>query len=278
MRVLVVGESWVSLAFHVKGFNAFQTATYSRGGDELLEALRGVADVDYLPNERVPRDMPSRWEELAHYDAIVLSDVGADSLLLHPDTWIEGKRTPNRLRELKRYVAAGGRLVMAGGYYSFQGIGGAARYRGSPVEEVLPVALDVGDDRLEEPAGLDVTVELKDNPLVEGLSNVEWPYLLGLNRVQLKPGVQMVARCGSWPLLVAGKYGRGVGIAWMSDVGPHWCPKAFVEWPGYAKLWQNLVRARLETWGGDGVVDRSSDVVGATAYFAVPKEDDRPVE
>ncbi|RUX57194.1 cytoplasmic protein, partial [Mesorhizobium sp. M7A.F.Ca.CA.002.09.1.1] len=26
------------------------------------------------------------------------------------------------------------------------------------------------------------------------------------------------------------------------DIGPHWLPHSFVEWPGYARLWTNVLR------------------------------------
>ena len=94
-----------------------------------------------------------RMEALSDYDAIVLSDIGANTLLLHPDTWIHSKTTPNRLRLLRDYVRDGGGLLMFGGYYSFQGINGGARYHKTPVEEVLPVTCLSVDDRVEVPEG-----------------------------------------------------------------------------------------------------------------------------
>ena len=43
--------------------------------------------------------------------------------------------------------------MMIGGYYSFQGINGGARYHRTPVEEVLPVECLPYDDRVEVPEG-----------------------------------------------------------------------------------------------------------------------------
>jgi len=28
-----------------------------------------------------------------------------------------------------------------------------------------------------------------------------------------------------------------VRLRWTSDIGPHWCPKEFVDWPGYGEVW-----------------------------------------
>ena len=44
------------------------------------------------------------------------------------------------------------------------------------------------------------------------------------------------------PLLVGGTHGKGRTLAWTSDVGPHWLPQSFVDWPGYAVLWRNMLR------------------------------------
>ena len=44
---------------------------------------------------------------------------------------------------------------MCGGWMSFQGFRGMANYRGSQIEEVLPVNLYEGDDRVESTEGLD---------------------------------------------------------------------------------------------------------------------------
>ena len=42
-KVLLAGESWVSTATHIKGFDQFPTVTYHTGADELLKALRDSA-------------------------------------------------------------------------------------------------------------------------------------------------------------------------------------------------------------------------------------------
>jgi uncharacterized membrane protein len=52
---------------------------------------------------------------------------------------------------------------------------------------------------------------------------------------------------GDNPLIVVGEHGKGRVAAFASDMGPHWMPREFVEWPGYARLWQQLT-----TWLADG--------------------------
>ena len=46
---------------------------------------------------------------------------------------------------------------------------------------------------------------------------------------------------GGHPLLVVGRHGKGRTAAWTSDIGPHWLPQTFADWPGYGLLWTNLL-------------------------------------
>jgi uncharacterized membrane protein len=59
--------------------------------------------------------------------------------------------------------------------------------------------------------------------------------------VKPKEGAEVLAKVEEYPLLVAGSFGKGRSVAWTSDVGPHWCPKEFVEWPGYTRLWRQII-------------------------------------
>jgi len=87
-------------------------------------------------------------DRLRSYDVVILSDIGANTLLLHPDVWLNGKPVANRLKLLRDWTTSGGGLVMVGGYFSFQGIDGKARWRRTAVEEALPVECLPYDDRL----------------------------------------------------------------------------------------------------------------------------------
>jgi uncharacterized membrane protein len=246
-RVLLAGESWVSAATHYKGFDQFGSVTFHLGAEPLVAALQGSAfELRYMPAHEAATAFPLTAEGLDEYGAVILSDIGANTLLLHPDVWLKGRTVPNRLRLLRDYVARGGGLMMIGGYFSFQGINGAARWHRTPVEEVLPVSCLPFDDRVEIPEGFRAEVTEPAHPVLAGLDG-EWPMLLGLNEVTLKTGgdVSLLARApaqaGGHPLLVAGSYGRGRTLAWTSDIGPHWLPETFVAWSGYARLWRQAL-------------------------------------
>jgi uncharacterized membrane protein len=245
-KILLAGESWVSTATHIKGFDQFPTVTYHTGADELLKALEtSPYDITFMPAHEAQRGFPQTMEALRAYDAVILSDLGSNTLLLHPDTWIHSKPTPNRLKLIRNYVRDGGGLLMFGGYYSFQGINGGARYRRTPVEDVLPVTCLPIDDRVEVPEGFKpAVVGASDHPILQGLGT-DWPELLGFNEVELKPGAEVLATAssdyGSLPLLVTGTYGHGRTLAWTSDIGPHWLPPAFCAWEGFARIWTQAI-------------------------------------
>ena len=82
-KILLAGESWVSTATHIKGFDQFPTVTYHTGADTLLTALKQSAfDVQFMPAHEAQREFPQTMEALSAYDAVVLSDLGANTLLL----------------------------------------------------------------------------------------------------------------------------------------------------------------------------------------------------
>lgn len=240
-RILIVGESWTVHSIHQKGFDSFTTTEYAEGVGWLRAALEsGGWRVDYQPAHVAAREFPSSAKALAVYDCAILSDVGANTLLIHPDTFSRFKAFPNRLDAVRDYVAKGGGLIMVGGYLSFQGIEAKARYHGTTIEDVLPVMIEAGDDRRETPQGVMPKVVLHDHPIVVGLPP-HWPDLLGYNHVMAKVGAAVIAEVGADPLLVAGAFQKGRAVAFASDCGPHWAPPAFIEWTGYELLWRQIV-------------------------------------
>lgn len=241
IRVLLAGESWISNTTHMKGWDFFSTTSYDTGLFYLQRALTQAGmEFTHLPNHLADVQFPNTPEALAAYDVILLSDIGANTLLLHPDTFLRGKPTPNRLKLLKSFVAGGGGLAMCGGYYSFSGIYGSARYGRTPVEDVLPVTMLGHDDRMETPEGSQPVVIDSGHPILDGVP-AAWPALLGFNELTLKPGAQLIAQVDGYPLLAVNAFGEGRTLAWASDIGPHWCPEPFATWEGYARLWVQAV-------------------------------------
>ncbi|KQX16379.1 glutamine amidotransferase [Ensifer adhaerens] len=244
-KVLLVGESWVSSATHYKGFDQFGSVTFHLGAEPLVKVLKDSEfELTYMTAHDAVDQFPYEMAGLDQYDAIILSDIGANSLLLPPAVWLHSRTVPNRLKLIKAWVEKGGALLMVGGYFSFQGIDGKARWRRTAVEDTLPVTCLPYDDRVEIPEGAVADVVKPDHPTMAGLSG-SWPLLLGVNEVEVRDGAEVVARLpedqGGHPLLVLGGFGKGRTAAWTSDIGPHWLSPAFCEWEGYGRLWKNIL-------------------------------------
>lgn len=241
LDVMLVGESWFSMTIHQKGWDTFQTSSYTEGGGSFIEAVaqRGHR-VRYIPAHRVDADFPSDAAGLEDVDVVVLSDVGANTFLLTSSTFARSEIVPNRLEALAAYVRSGGALLMVGGYMSFSGIDGKARYGRSPLRDVLPVVMQDTDDRIEVPEGFEPTVIEASHPALAGVPST-WPRLLGYNQVRAATDATVLVGRGDDPILVVGSCGAGRVAAFTSDLAPHWAPPEFVEWTGYGALWSSLL-------------------------------------
>ena len=242
MRVLLCGESWVTHSLHIKGVDSFSTSSYVEGAGHLRAALAGAdIEVDYLPGHLGPGQFPATLGDLLDYRAVILSDIGANSILLAPQTFEQSRPAPDRLAVVEEYVRNGGGLLMIGGYLSFAGIEGKARYHGTPVEAALPVRISSVDDRVECPQGVVPEPLATGHPVLHGVPE-PWPAVLGYNRVAARADAEVVVSCGADPLVACTDHERGRSAVFTSDCAPHWAPPEFMDWPGYGVLWANLVR------------------------------------
>ena len=82
----------------------------------------GGYEVTYVPNHHAQDGLPFTGQEYAAYDAVILSDIGSNTLLLPSATFGRSEKRPNRCQAIRDYVLDGGALVMIGGYMSFTGI------------------------------------------------------------------------------------------------------------------------------------------------------------
>jgi len=240
-KILLAGESWTSVTTHVKGFDVFMTSKYEEGAAWLIDALTsGGYDVTYMPNHYVSEKFPHTKEEMKEYDAIILSDCGANTLLLSTQTFEKSTITTNRCEELKQYVLEGGGLCLIGGYLSFSGVDAKARYANTPIADVCPVDILNVDDREEAPQGIVPMLVDTAHPIFKDLPS-QWPAFLGYNRtIANKSKGSVIATIGDDPFVAVGEYGKGRTTIFSSDCSPHWAPPAFCNWEYYNKFWINL--------------------------------------
>ena len=241
IKALLVGEAWQTIQFDIKGFDFFSRSSYHEAIEPLQNALESAdIDTEFIPTPRAAREFPSSADEIAAYDVIVLSDIGFNTLALPPATFDDFEQVPNRLQLIEDFVEAGGGLIMIGGYLSFQGFNGKARYKDTPVESALPVTMQSYDDRVERSDGVVPIVTDSSHEVVAQLPE-EWPALLGYNRVVSDDDANELVRVDDDPLVVVGEHGDGRSAAFTSDCAPHWGAPGFTDWEHYDEFWANLV-------------------------------------
>ena len=157
-KMLFAGESWLTHNMEVKGWDDFSVGGYGTEIGRIHAAMDEFAEITHLPSHLVGEKFPSTMEELKTYDVVILSDVGANTLLLHPLVFTQSVRFPNRLQLLADYVEQGGALGMMGGYMTFQGIGGKGCFVAESCEytnsflrfaPTVSVILNVEEDHLD---------------------------------------------------------------------------------------------------------------------------------
>ncbi len=162
-------------------------------------------------------------------------------------------RMSQYLDGIASYVREGGAFAMIGGDQSFS----AGDYAGTPIEEVLPVALlPPGPTAADEtPAQVRLTDAGRRHPVTElATSNAQnetaWsslPRLPGLNTAgPLKGGAQTLLQSGEGrPVLVVGEAGRGRVLALLSDSSWFWSFVAAGAQQGpraYETFWHSAIR------------------------------------
>ena len=221
-------------------------------GDDTIHGaaayLCGVMKHYGIPFDRV--DSGASPESVAGYDAYILSDYPAKCF------------KPGHMEELRDAVEAGSGLAMFGGWESFHGRLG--EYHESPLAEVLPVSMQNEDDRrnFSQPV---MVQPCREHPILAGLPWHTPPFIGGLNQFTPKPDAEVhleavrfdvkrgdlvhVTMTESFPLLVAGKYGKGNVAALATDVAPHWVG-GWVDW-GTERITQQTVGDEFIEIGND---------------------------
>ena len=221
---------------HTKGFDSFVTSAYYEGVSDFRAALEGAGhSVEFQPNHVAAQCFPDTLEKLAAFDVVILSDIGANTLLIPPDTFTAAVERPNRLR-----LCGPGCTKAAGWQWwavTSASRGSKARRTTARLSSLrsCPSSWSWATTREETPQGAPCLKTDLPHPITAELERVA--QATGYQRLLAKPAAQVLATIEVWPLLVTGAYGSGRVLAFASDIGPHWVPPGFTEWSGYAKLW-----------------------------------------
>jgi uncharacterized membrane protein len=242
VKVLYIGDSEVVLNRYLVGADVIEQSYFNDNGRWFREAMASEATVDvkHITPHGVPTEFPTSLEG---YDVVIFSDVGYNSMIFYPGltppyTYPLG---PDRIGMVHAFVEKGGGFLMVGGYLSFAGLNGIARWAGTPIETLLPVDIAHHDDRVEVTQGFRFTLVQPDHPMVAGLpwDEANWT-LCGYNRVMLKQQATLVAQYQGDPFIACWKYGAGRTAIFASDFAPHWAGD-FVHWEHYPTFWKQVV-------------------------------------
>lgn len=206
-------------------------------GDTKLEGaaayLAGILtnnkiEFDYFPSAEISKDF-----NVDKYSLIILSDFHSNFLI------------NNLINDIVKKIKGGTNLLMIGGWDSYSGIDAA--FTNTTLEEVLPVILKKGDDRVNSYSPLVFKVLEKEHSIVKNLPWDDCPYVGGLNIIEAKKDAKLIAvaekvklqrledntytaECiETYPMLVEGDYGKGKVICLATDVAPHWIG-GMVDW------------------------------------------------
>jgi len=207
-------------------------------------ASQPSVDVRHITPHGVASQFPNTLSELKAYDVVIFSDVGYNSLIFYPglNPPYVYPLGPDRIGMVREFVEQGGGFLMVGGYLSFAGLNGIARWSGTAIETLLPVSIARHDDRVEVVQGFRFDIVQPDHPTVAGLpwEDADWT-LCGYNKVTLKPGASVVASYQGDPLIACWEFQGGRSAIFASDFAPHWAG-SFVHWPHYGAFWAQLLR------------------------------------
>jgi uncharacterized membrane protein len=191
--------------------------------------------------------LPQTIDDLRKFDVFILGDVDR--------TFFSAAQMAN----LKTAVSEGRGLVMLGGTHSL----GAGGYEGTPVEEILPVAVGprtIGQETT--PFGLKLTADGANHAIFTGIRDFfayqtaapkeKLPLLKGCNVMgRPKPGASVLAVDpqrttvdGLLPVLVVQPYGKGRTAAFAADTTNQWyLPyRAMGRESPYTRFWGQMVR------------------------------------
>ena len=245
VRVLYVGDSEVVLNRYLVGADVIEQSYFNDNGRYFREAMASedTVEVRHITPHGVATQFPSRLSQLKAYAVVIFSDVGYNSLIFYPGLTppYVYPLGPDRIGMVREFVEEGGGFLMVGGYLSFAGLNGIARWGGTEIEALLPVSIARHDDRVEVVQGFRFDVVQPDHPIVAGLpwKSADWT-LCGYNKLTLKPGATLVASYQDDPLIACWEHKGGRSAIFASDFAPHWAG-SFVHWPHYSAFWRQLV-------------------------------------
>ena len=234
LKVLYVGDSEVVLNRYLVGADVIEQSYFNDNGRYFRDAMASQPSVEvrHITPHGVATQFPAQLSELQNYDLVIFSDVGYNSLIFYPGLTppYQYPLGPDRIGMVRSFVEKGGGFLMVGGYLSFAGLNGIARWAGTDIETILPVSISHYDDRAEVVQGFRFNIDRPDHPIVAGLpwTGADWT-LCGYNKVSLKSN----ATCSKLPrrsvdclLGIRSRTKRGLYVGLCPALGRQFCSLA----------------------------------------------------
>jgi hypothetical protein len=136
IKVLYVGDSEVVVNWYLVGADVIEQSYFNDNGRWFRDAMatEPTVVVHHLTPHAVPTQFPTCLSDLRTYDVVIFSDVGYNSIIFYP-----GLAPPyvyplgaDRVGMVREFVEQGGGFLMVGGYLSFAGLNGIARWGAPP--------------------------------------------------------------------------------------------------------------------------------------------------
>lgn len=246
IQVLYVGDSEVVLNRYLVGADVIEQSYFNDNGRWFRDAMANEASIKvrHITPHGVATEFPTSLHELKTYDVVIFSDVGYNSMIFYPGLTppYVYPLGPDRVGMVREFVVQGGGFLMVGGYLSFAGLNGIARWGGTEIEEILPVSIARHDDRIEVVQGFRFELIQPEHPIVAGLPWHEAGWTLcGYNQVTLKTGATSIAEYRNDPLIACWDFEKGRTAIFASDFAPHWAGD-FVHWAHYSTFWKQMIQ------------------------------------
>ena len=92
---------------------------------------------------------------------------------------------------------------------------------------------------------------VSEHPMLTGYEEAEFPMILGYVMTRMKPTAHMILAAESGdPLLAAGQFGLGTGVAFTADLTDRWGSE-WLSWDNFGPFWAQVIRGALKR--GDAV-------------------------
>ena len=245
IKVLYVGDSEIVVSKYLVGADSFEQSNFNDNSVFFREAISKVPFIEmrHINPHDVPAQFPKTDSELTHYDVLIFSDVGYNSMIFYPGLKppYQYPLGPDRPEMVKKFVESGGGFVMIGGYLSFSGFNAIGGYHNTPMEQILPVNISPHDDRVELTGGFIFNVVEKEHPITAG---IPWDSarftLCGYNQLTLKDGAVLLAEYHGDPFIASWEFKKGRTAVFASDFAPHWAGN-FKDWEYYPQFWGQMI-------------------------------------